>query len=92
MSTFYRKHIPGAQKFDIMKDVQNTELFPRNVPDPESFQCQAKQVGVNNGSHVVVYDNTPFCGYFVGSRAWWLFKVNENISLYLIELFQAMNL
>ena len=58
-----------------MKDVQNTELFPRNLPDPECFQDQAASVGINDDSHVVLYDNTPFCGYFVGGRAWWMFKV-----------------
>lgn len=68
-----------------MKDVQNTELFPRNLPDPEAFQLQARSLGVSNDSHVVVYDNTPFCGYFVGGRAWWMFKLHGHDKVSILD-------
>ncbi|KAK2151069.1 hypothetical protein LSH36_376g00005 [Paralvinella palmiformis] len=82
---FLQKHIPGAQYFNIMHDVEISDLFPRNLPDPESFQRQVRSIGVNSNSHVVVYDNTPFCGYFVGARAWWMFKLHGHDRLSILD-------
>ncbi|XP_013401427.1 thiosulfate sulfurtransferase-like [Lingula anatina] len=72
---FDRSHIPGALFFELMKDVENTPLFPRNLPPPEKFQEQVRSLGIDNDTHVVLYDNIPGKnGFFIGGRAFWMFK------------------
>lgn len=80
---YLKAHIPGAVHFNIFEGVQQTEIFPRNVASPEVFQANARAAGVNDGSHVIVYDNTGQGGYFLGSRAWWLFTLfgYDNVSV-----------
>lgn len=58
-----------------MRDVTHTELHLRNLPAPEAFQQQVRLVGVDADTHVIVYDSQGLGGCFVGSRAWWMFKV-----------------
>ena len=72
----FREHIPGAVFFDLFKDVQNTAVLPRNVPEVAVFEKNAQSAGVNSDSHVIVYDTEGKCGYFLGSRAWWTFQVS----------------
>ena len=72
----FREHIPGAVFFDLFKDVQNTDVLPRNVPEASVFEANAQRAGVNKDSHVIVYDSEGKCGFFLGSRAWWTFQVN----------------
>ena len=72
-----RKHIPGAQFFDIMRDVVNTDLYPRNIPDAALFEKYARELGISERTHVVLYDNTGQGGFFTAGRAWWLFKVSS---------------
>ena len=62
-------------KFDLMSGVINTDMHPRNFPSPDSFQAHVRDLGVNQDSHVVVYDTTGRGGFFIGSRSWWNFKV-----------------
>ena len=71
----YRTHIPGAIHFDLFKNVHTTDLHPRNLPDAPTFTQNARDAGVNNESHVVVYDAEGKGGFFLGSRAWFTFKV-----------------
>lgn len=65
-----------ASYMDMFLGVQNTPLLPRNIPDVPTFQMNARGSAVNNSNHVVIYENVPgFFGYFMGARAWWMFKV-----------------
>ncbi|CAH1782839.1 unnamed protein product [Owenia fusiformis] len=69
------KHIPGSQHFDIMHKVENTEMFPRNFPSATDFENYAQSLGINTEDHVIVYGTFPGKnGYFIGGRAWLLFK------------------
>ncbi|KAI0242287.1 Thiosulfate sulfurtransferase [Lamellibrachia satsuma] len=80
---YLKAHIPGAAWFDIMRDVTHTELHLRNLPAPEAFQQQVRLVGVDADTHVIVYDSQGLGGCFVGSRAWWMFKLfgHEKVSV-----------
>ena len=60
---------------DMFFGVENTPLYPRNIPDTPIFQMNARGSAVNNSDHVVIYENTGRFGYFMGARAWWIFKV-----------------
>ena len=71
----FRKHIITATYIDMFAGVENTPLYPRNIPDAPTFQANARGSAVNNSDHVVIYENTGMYGYFMGARSWWMFKV-----------------
>ncbi len=66
---FLRRHIPGAQRFDL--DViadQDTDL-PHMVPSPGRFAKLVGALGVSNASRVVLYDQN---GTMWATRGWWM--------------------
>lgn len=64
--------IRGAQFFDIKNTFSDTSSdFPNTFPSKEQFEKEARQLGVNNKSIIVVYDDK---GIYSSARVWWLFK------------------
>ena len=66
------EQIPNARLFDIKKkfsDVSND--FPSAFPSAEQFQKEARNLGINQDSILVVYDDK---GIYSSARVWWLFK------------------
>jgi len=64
--------IPGARRFDYDKEVCKPDTFlPHMLPSPAQFQHQARALGVNADSTIVVYDD---CGMYASPRAWWMFR------------------
>lgn len=72
--SFARRHIPGAAYLNVLIG-PHSDSFPRNIPQQDVFQKNARDVGVNDNSHVIVYSNSEKYGFFVSGRAWWTFKV-----------------
>lgn len=67
------EQIPNAQFFDIKQKFSDVNgQFPSTLPSEEQFQKEAKKLGVNTNSTIVVYDDK---GIYSSARAWWLFKV-----------------
>ena len=67
-----QNQIPNARFFDIKKkfsDVSNP--FPSAFPSAEQFQKEARNLGINNDSAIVVYDDK---GIYSSARVWWMFK------------------
>ena len=67
-----QNQIPKARFFDIknkFSDVSNP--FPSAFPTAEQFQKEARVLGINNTSAIVVYDDK---GIYSSARVWWLFK------------------
>ncbi|OLQ84295.1 thiosulfate sulfurtransferase [Vibrio ponticus] len=64
--------IPGALRFDYDKVFcdQNSPL-PHMMPTQTHFNQQARALGLNNESTIVVYDNS---GTLAAPRAWWMLK------------------
>lgn len=64
--------IPGARFFDIknvFSDISAT--FPNTWPGESAFIEEAKKLGINKNSVIVVYDDH---GIYSSARAWWMFK------------------
>jgi len=64
--------IPKARFFDIKQkfsDISNP--FPSAFPSEKQFQKEAQNLGINNNSTIVVYDDK---GIYSSARVWWLFK------------------
>jgi thiosulfate/3-mercaptopyruvate sulfurtransferase len=66
------KRIPNARFFDIKQKFSDTSAtFPSTLPSKEQFQKEARLLGINTDSIIVVYDDK---GIYSSARAWWLFK------------------
>ncbi|MBE4573182.1 sulfurtransferase [Vibrio navarrensis] len=66
------KVIAGARRFDYdheFCDASNS--LPHMMPDESTFNQKAQQLGLNQDSHIVVYDNA---GTYASPRAWWMLK------------------
>lgn len=80
---FSKQHIVHASYMDIFSGVEISPLYPRNIPDEATFQMNARGSALNSNDHVVVYENTGKFGFFLGARAWWMFKLfgHQNVSV-----------
>ncbi|MCP4956949.1 sulfurtransferase [Photobacterium aquimaris] len=78
---FIDVRIPTAQFFDFNHQIAapNTDL-PHMLPPADLFTTEVAKLGVNNTSHVVIYDSQ---GMFSAPRGWWMFKVmgHDNVSV-----------
>lgn len=75
--------IPNAVRFDYDKvfcDPSNS--LPHMMPSEERFNHLAQQLGINNDSIIVVYDNS---GTFASPRAWWMFKTMGHKEVYILD-------
>ena len=67
-----QKHIPGARFFDFDGRICDPDAdLPHMMPDVATFTHELQQLGLNQGSVVVVYDTM---GMFSGPRAWWMLR------------------
>lgn len=64
--------IIGARTFDIKNKFSDTSnALPNTLPKPEAFAAEARKLGINKNSKIVVYDTK---GIYSSPRAWYLFK------------------
>ena len=73
--------IPNARFFDIKQRFSDVSApFPSTLPSKEQFQKEARAIGINNDSIIVVYDDK---GIYSSARVWWLFKTFgfENVAV-----------
>jgi len=75
------RYLPGALRFDYDAKVcdQNSAL-PHMMPDADFFADQARKLGINSNSAIVVYDDI---GVYASPRAWWMFKAmgHDNVAV-----------
>ncbi|MYM60358.1 sulfurtransferase [Vibrio sp. OCN044] len=75
--------IPGAIRFDYDKvfcDINSS--LPHMMPTQERFNTLACDLGLNQDSIIVVYDNS---GTFASPRAWWMFKAMGHKEVYILD-------
>lgn len=77
---FRQEHIPGSQFFDIDKIADRQSTLPHMLPSAEQFAGSAEKLGIDNDSHVIIYDNNSF---LASARVWWTFRVfgHDNVSV-----------
>ena len=64
--------IPNARFFDIKKKFSDVAApFPNTVPSEEQFNLEARELGINTNSIIIVYDDK---GIYSSARVWYLFK------------------
>ncbi len=78
---FENIQIKSARYFDLENKFsdRNSE-FPNTFPSVEQFQLECRNLGINQSSFIVVYDNL---GIYTSPRVWWMFKAmgHENIAV-----------
>ncbi|ASV32052.1 sulfurtransferase [Maribacter cobaltidurans] len=73
--------IPNAVFFDIKHSFSLPNApFPNTVPTAEQFEKEARKIGINKDSLIVVYDEK---GMYSSPRAWYMFKAfgHDNIAI-----------
>ena len=68
----YQQHIPGALFFDIDQVADLNNPLPHTLPNTEQFADAVGNLGIDNDTLVVIYDNNHF---FAAARVWWMFRV-----------------
>ena len=64
-------HIPGAVFFDLDAISSHATDLPHMMPQPTEFASAMRQLGINDGAQIVVYDGL---GLFSAPRIWWMLK------------------
>ncbi|SFF37991.1 sulfurtransferase [Flavobacterium xueshanense] len=73
--------IKGTRFFDIKNTFSDTSNpLPNTIPSPEQFELEARKLGINKNSSLIIYDNL---GIYSSPRAWWLFKLmgHQNVTV-----------
>ena len=71
-SNLSSEYIPGAVHFDLKGNFSKPESeFPNTFPNENQFQTEARKLGINNESCLVVYDDY---GIYSSARVWWMFN------------------
>ncbi|XP_063445480.1 thiosulfate sulfurtransferase-like isoform X3 [Mytilus trossulus] len=72
---YEEKHIPGALYFDIKECCDKSSPYGLMLPDTKRFEQYVGNLGIDNSTHIVVYDNGVNYGFFSAPRIWWMFRV-----------------
>ena len=73
--------IRNARFFDIENTFSDTNSpLPHMMPSAALFSTEARKLGVNQHSAIIVYDNS---GIYSSPRAWWMFRAmgHENVAV-----------
>ncbi|MGL4192288.1 MAG: sulfurtransferase [Vibrio sp.] len=75
--------IPTALRFDYDKVFCDLDsALPHMMPSEQRFNTLAQQLGINQDSMIVVYDNS---GTFAAPRAWWMFKAMGHDNVFVLN-------
>ncbi len=75
--------IPNAQRFDYDKVFCDPDSpLPHMMPSEERFNTLARELGINQDSFIVVYDNS---GTFASPRAWGMFIAMGHHKVYILN-------
>lgn len=81
LSLVSKEQIPNTRFFDLKNKFSIIHApFPNTVPSEIQFSKEARELGINTDSAIVVYDDK---GVYSSPRVWWLFKAFgfENIAV-----------
>jgi thiosulfate/3-mercaptopyruvate sulfurtransferase len=75
-------HIPGAVYFDIDAISDHSIDLPHMLPSPEAFSSAMRNMGIGDGTTIVVYDGV---GLFSAPRVWWTFRTFGVRDVYILD-------
>lgn len=65
-------HIPCAVFMNLEELSDPASDLPGMLPRPEHFASRMQELGLGDGSRIVLYDNSPLKS---SARAWWMLKI-----------------
>ncbi|XP_053322049.1 thiosulfate sulfurtransferase-like [Spea bombifrons] len=71
---FAERHIEGASFFDLDRCSDRSSPYEMMLPGEAQFAKYVSGLGINNESHVVVYD-CDSSGMLYAPRVWWMFRL-----------------
>ncbi|SHK77059.1 thiosulfate/3-mercaptopyruvate sulfurtransferase [Marinobacter antarcticus] len=75
--------IPGARKFDLEGDFCDlSSPMVHAFPTEEQFTREARKLGINADSTVIIYDNQ---GVYSSPRAWWMFQAMGHENTFVVD-------
>jgi len=71
-SIYQNSGLTGARYFDLKNAFSYpNRKYSNTFPSAERFQKECRNLGINQSSRIVVYDNI---GVYTSPRVWWMFK------------------
>lgn len=67
-------HIPGSVFFDLDACSAKSE-YEIMLPSESQFSNYVGNLGIDNNTHVVIYNNHPTYALYSAPRVWWTFRV-----------------
>lgn len=75
--------IPGARFFDLKREFSDLSSdLPGMMPAEDSFAESARNLGLNQASRIVVYDNL---GIYSSPRVWWMFRAMGHANVAVLD-------
>jgi thiosulfate/3-mercaptopyruvate sulfurtransferase len=75
--------IPNTIFFDLENTFSDLNSpLPHMMPTEETFTEEARKLGINNNSIIVVYDNV---GIYSSPRVWWMFRAMGHRNVYVLN-------
>jgi thiosulfate/3-mercaptopyruvate sulfurtransferase len=75
-------HIPGAVFLNLGDLVDSAAPFDNTLPSAEKFASRMQELGLGDGSRVVIYDDSPLHS---SARAWFMFKMFGTPSVAILD-------
>lgn len=79
------EHITTALFFDIDECADQTTDLSHMLPETSDFEKYVGKLGINNDTHVVVYDNHDVFPLFSAQRVWWTFRTFGHSKVSVLE-------
>jgi len=77
------KCIPNTIWFDLKKTFSKQDtIYPNTVPSQQNFQKEARLLGINSESKIIIYDKH---GVYSSPRVWWLFKLMRHENVFVLN-------
>ena len=73
VDNYLKGHIPGSVHFDIDTCVTPSD-YEMMLPSESVFSDYVGNLGIDNDTHVVVYNDHPSFALFSAPRVWWTFR------------------
>ena len=80
---FENIQIKNARSFNLKENFSDTtSSLPNMLPSPRKFEKEARILGINNSSILVIYDDL---GVYFSPRVWWMFKTMGHQKVYVLN-------
>ncbi|XP_784437.2 thiosulfate sulfurtransferase [Strongylocentrotus purpuratus] len=72
---YQTEHVPGSVHFDLNQCRDKTSRLEFTLPSAENFAKYVGELGIDNETHVIVYENDPIFRMMSAPRTWWMFRL-----------------